>query len=127
MKAFVGRLVEERRACRRDDLEELFHRVQGSADAREGLAANAGGVPPSSGASRGPTRDVVSGRIGGERVAFGEFGERHAAAGKSRRGKTQGPGQSASPRCGPVVSSDALALRQVCRAGFAGRGTACEL
>ena len=60
-------------------------------------------------------------------MAFGEFGERHAAAGKSRRGKTEGPGQSASPRCGPVVSSDALALRQVCRAGFAGCGTACEL
>jgi len=46
MKAFVGRLVEERRACRRDDLEELFHRVQGSADAREGLAAQRERRPP---------------------------------------------------------------------------------
>jgi len=39
MKAFVQRVAEERRAYRRDDLEELFHRVQASADAREGLAA----------------------------------------------------------------------------------------
>src|SRR5206468_2544969 len=39
MKAFVQRLAEERRAYRRDELEALFHRVQGSADAREGLAA----------------------------------------------------------------------------------------
>jgi len=44
-------------------------------------------------------------------VAFGEFGERHAAAGKSRRGKMEGPGQPASPRCGPVVSSDALRVQ----------------
>jgi len=39
MKAFVQRLTEERRSLRRDDLEELFRRVRGSADAREGLAA----------------------------------------------------------------------------------------
>ena len=39
MKAFVQRAAEQRRAWRRDDLEALFQRVQGSADAREGLAA----------------------------------------------------------------------------------------
>jgi enoyl-CoA hydratase/carnithine racemase len=39
MKAFVQRAVEERRGYRRDDLEELFGRVQASADAREGLLA----------------------------------------------------------------------------------------
>lgn len=39
MKAFVQRVAEERRGYRRDDLDELFHAVQGSADAREGLAA----------------------------------------------------------------------------------------
>jgi len=39
MKAFVQRLADERRALRRDDLEELFRRVRASADAREGLAA----------------------------------------------------------------------------------------
>lgn len=39
MKAFVQRVADERRGYRRDDLDELFHAVQGSADAREGLAA----------------------------------------------------------------------------------------
>jgi len=39
MKAFVQRATEERRTWRRDDLVELFHKVQASADAREGLAA----------------------------------------------------------------------------------------
>jgi enoyl-CoA hydratase/carnithine racemase len=39
MKAFVRRASEWRRAERRDDLETLFRQVQGSADAREGLAA----------------------------------------------------------------------------------------
>jgi enoyl-CoA hydratase/carnithine racemase len=39
MKAFVQRVAEERRGYRRDDLDELFHAVQRSADAREGLAA----------------------------------------------------------------------------------------
>ena len=39
MKAFVQRATEERRTWRRDDLVELFHAVQASADAREGLAA----------------------------------------------------------------------------------------
>jgi hypothetical protein len=39
MKAFVQRAAEERRSYRRDDLDALFHRVQASADAREGLAA----------------------------------------------------------------------------------------
>jgi enoyl-CoA hydratase/carnithine racemase len=37
MKAFVQRATGERRS--RDDLEEIFHRVQASKDAREGLAA----------------------------------------------------------------------------------------
>jgi len=46
MKAFVQRVAEERRAYRREDLEELFHRVQGSADAREGLAAQRERRPP---------------------------------------------------------------------------------
>jgi enoyl-CoA hydratase/carnithine racemase len=39
MKAFVQRAVDARQAAARDDLEALFHRVQASADAREGLAA----------------------------------------------------------------------------------------
>jgi len=39
MKAFVQRLADERRTLRRDDLEEMFGRVRGSADAAEGLAA----------------------------------------------------------------------------------------
>ena len=39
MKAFVQRLADERRALRRDDLEEMFRRVRASADAAEGLAA----------------------------------------------------------------------------------------
>src|ERR671937_648683 len=39
MKASVQRAAEERRRYRRDDLEEIFQRVQASADAREGLAA----------------------------------------------------------------------------------------
>ena len=46
MKAFVQRVAEGRRAYRREDLEELFHRVQGSADAREGLAAQRERRPP---------------------------------------------------------------------------------
>jgi enoyl-CoA hydratase/carnithine racemase len=46
MKAFVQRATEERRKYRRDDLEELFHRVQASADAREGLAAQRERRPP---------------------------------------------------------------------------------
>ena len=46
MKAFVQRVAEERGAYRRDDLDELFHRVQGSADAREGLAAQRERRPP---------------------------------------------------------------------------------
>ncbi len=39
MKAFVQRAAEAWRAWQRDDLIELFHAVQASADAREGLAA----------------------------------------------------------------------------------------
>jgi enoyl-CoA hydratase/carnithine racemase len=46
MKAFVQRVAEERSAYRRDDLDELFHRVQASADAREGLAAQRERRPP---------------------------------------------------------------------------------
>ena len=46
MKAFVQRAVDERRRYRRDDLEELFRRVQASADAREGLAAQRERRPP---------------------------------------------------------------------------------
>jgi enoyl-CoA hydratase/carnithine racemase len=46
MKAFVRRAAEARRAHRRDDLDELFHRVQASADAREGLAAQRERRPP---------------------------------------------------------------------------------
>jgi enoyl-CoA hydratase/carnithine racemase len=39
MKAFVQRLTDERRALRRDDLEDIFRRVRASEDAAEGLAA----------------------------------------------------------------------------------------
>jgi enoyl-CoA hydratase/carnithine racemase len=39
MKAFVQRLTDERRNLRRGDLEDIFRQVRGSADAREGLAA----------------------------------------------------------------------------------------
>jgi enoyl-CoA hydratase/carnithine racemase len=46
MKAFVQRASEERRRYRRDDLEDRFHRVQASADAREGLAAQRERRPP---------------------------------------------------------------------------------
>jgi enoyl-CoA hydratase/carnithine racemase len=46
MKAFIQRLTSERRALRRDDLDELFARVRGSADAREGLAAQRERRPP---------------------------------------------------------------------------------
>jgi enoyl-CoA hydratase/carnithine racemase len=46
MKAFVQRAAEARRQWRRDDLDELFHRVQASADAREGLAAQRERRPP---------------------------------------------------------------------------------
>ncbi|HLY37614.1 MAG TPA: enoyl-CoA hydratase/isomerase family protein [Candidatus Binatia bacterium] len=46
MKAFVQRATEERRTWRRDDLLELFHGVQASADAREGLAAQRERRPP---------------------------------------------------------------------------------
>jgi enoyl-CoA hydratase/carnithine racemase len=46
MKAFVQRAADERRAYRRDDLEELFRRVQASADAREGLTAQRERRPP---------------------------------------------------------------------------------
>ena len=46
MKAFVQRATEERRTWRRDDLLELFHAVQASADAREGLAAQCERRPP---------------------------------------------------------------------------------
>jgi hypothetical protein len=46
MKAFAQRATEERRKYRRDDLEALFHRVQASADAREGLAAQRERRPP---------------------------------------------------------------------------------
>lgn len=46
MKAFVQRASDERRTYRRDDLDELFHRVQASTDAREGLAAQRERRPP---------------------------------------------------------------------------------
>jgi enoyl-CoA hydratase/carnithine racemase len=46
MKAFVQRATEDRRSRRRDDLDELFHRVQASGDAREGLAAQRERRPP---------------------------------------------------------------------------------
>jgi enoyl-CoA hydratase/carnithine racemase len=46
MKAFVQRAADERRAYHRDDLDQLFHRVQASADAREGLAAQRERRPP---------------------------------------------------------------------------------
>jgi len=46
MKAFVQRATEERRAYRRDDLEEMFRRVRASADAQEGLAAQRERRPP---------------------------------------------------------------------------------
>jgi enoyl-CoA hydratase/carnithine racemase len=47
MKAFVQRLADERRAIRRDDLEELARRVRASADVQEGLAAQRERRPPS--------------------------------------------------------------------------------
>jgi hypothetical protein len=46
MKAFVQRATEERRTWGRDDLLELFHAVQASADAREGLTAQRERRPP---------------------------------------------------------------------------------
>src|SRR3989475_9005305 len=46
---------------------------------------------------------------------------------RSRRGKTEDPWALRAPRRGHVVSSHALTLRQVCRAGFAGRGTPSAL
>jgi enoyl-CoA hydratase/carnithine racemase len=46
MKAFVQRLSQERKAIRRDDLEELFLRVRSSNDAQEGLAAQRERRPP---------------------------------------------------------------------------------
>jgi len=46
MKAFVERASDERRRWRRADLEALFHQVQSSADAREGLAAQRERRPP---------------------------------------------------------------------------------
>jgi len=46
MKAFVQRAAEDRRSRRRDDLDELFQKVQASADAREGLAAQRERRPP---------------------------------------------------------------------------------
>jgi enoyl-CoA hydratase/carnithine racemase len=45
MKAFVQGAVDERRT-RRDDLQALFHRVQASSDAREGLVAQRERRPP---------------------------------------------------------------------------------
>jgi enoyl-CoA hydratase/carnithine racemase len=47
MKAFVQRATDERRTWPREDLLELFRTVQGSADAREGLAAQRERRPPS--------------------------------------------------------------------------------
>ena len=46
MKAFVQRASDERRTYRRDDLEEMSRVVRGSADAREGLAAQRERRPP---------------------------------------------------------------------------------
>jgi enoyl-CoA hydratase/carnithine racemase len=46
MKAFVRGGVEEGRSARRPELEKLFHRVQSSTDAREGLAAQRERRPP---------------------------------------------------------------------------------
>jgi len=46
MKAFVNGAVEERRSARIAELERLFHRVQASADAREGLTAQRERRPP---------------------------------------------------------------------------------
>ena len=46
MKAFVQRASDERRAYRRDDLEEMARVVRASADAREGLAAQRERRPP---------------------------------------------------------------------------------
>ena len=39
MKAYVQRATDAKRALRRDDLDALFQQVQGSEDAKEGLAA----------------------------------------------------------------------------------------
>src|SRR5439155_15118918 len=88
----------------------------------------------------GPVREGGGPRLGGrpetrlgaesqsERVPFGGSCERRAAAGKSRRGKTEAPwGRLRALHRGHVVSSHALTLRQVCRAGFAGRGTPLAL
>jgi enoyl-CoA hydratase/carnithine racemase len=46
MKAYVQRLSEEHRNVRRDDLEEMAHRVRTSEDALEGLAAQRERRPP---------------------------------------------------------------------------------
>src|SRR5206468_11023517 len=71
-----------------------------------------------------PTRDPVSGR---RASVWRRWIVRTPCRGRrSRRGKTEILGQWS--RAGTrVVSSCALALRKVCRAGFAGRGTAWAL
>src|SRR5213078_4598322 len=59
--------------------------------------------------------------IGSERVPFGESCERRAAAGKAGAAKLKTLGRPRAPGCGHAISSHALALRKVCRAGFAAR------
>src|SRR5216684_1598824 len=64
------------------------------------------------------TRDLVSGRHGGELVPSGGSCERRAAAGKAGAAKLKilGPSACAAPRRRRY--SYALTLRKVCRAGF---------
>jgi len=60
-------------------------------------------------------------------VPFGGSCERRAAAGKAGAAKLKTLGRPRVPRCGHAISSHALTLRKVCRAGFAGRGTPSAL
>ena len=59
-------------------------------------------------------------------MASGGSAERHAAAGKAgaaKRGTPEAPAQSVLRRPRTCRLSNRCALRNVCRAGFAGRGT----
>src|SRR5207302_5298885 len=78
-------------------------------------------------ARREATRDLVSGRNGSERVAFGGSCAGRAAAGEAGAATLRPWAATVRRAANGSPHSDALTLRKVCRAGSAGRGTPSAL
>src|SRR5207253_3875100 len=77
--------------------------------------------PPAQALARPET--LVSGRNRARACGVGGSWAGRPAAGEAGAANVEALGSRPAPRRGHVVSGHALALRKVCRAGFAGRGT----